>query len=206
MWSQPHRWHRGHQAINHFWSQVSGWIKGYASFPFKGSTCVFNIPASPSADLWAQGPPTGAHPGRDGGCSNVAQIFTVAMESLAIPPEAKYRQIVKWTRSFLWVLIQSLANDDQFKGQPPCPPPRGQTRVWLKVPVVSSFGYFPWQTTSFCGLCSCDALNIGNLISIQKSHHFWELTSSLWKLYARKWDTDQISIFFLLWQICSYSK
>lgn len=64
-----------------------------------------------------------------------------------ILPEAKYRQIVKRPGSFLLVSIPSLAND-QLQGQPP-PLPRGLTRVWLKVPVVFSFGYFPWQTTSF---------------------------------------------------------
>lgn len=67
-----------------------------------------NIPGSRVLICQAQGPPTGAHPGRDGGCSNVGRIFTMAMESLAILPEAKYRQIVKRTGSFLRVLIQSL--------------------------------------------------------------------------------------------------
>lgn len=52
--SWTHRYHKGHQALNHI--QPPGWVTGYTFFSLKRQPCVFDIPHSSSGCLWAQGP------------------------------------------------------------------------------------------------------------------------------------------------------
>lgn len=49
-----HRYHKGHQALNHI--QPPGWVIGYTFFSLKRQPCVFDIPRFSSGCLWAQGP------------------------------------------------------------------------------------------------------------------------------------------------------
>lgn len=54
VWSWTHRYHTGHQALNHV--HPPGWVRGYTFFSLKRQPCVFDIPRSSSGCLWAQGP------------------------------------------------------------------------------------------------------------------------------------------------------